>query len=457
MSDYGMLATLLLTIQVLMCLMEMGTTTALMRFGDEYEKSGDMAGLLGGVILLSIFSCAGVTLVTLAFSDFIFTRILHTGDVRLLIGLACGAAAAQTMFIKILSYYRVKGQGMKFTIASISTAVILFAVNWYLLVILNQGISGVLSAQIITYGISWIALTLFIGVTSGIRFAPGTAKKLAIFGFPLVFAMFGHLAADTSAVYFLSYFKNLEEVAIYSLGYKIASVTGIILILPFELAYEPFVYSNKGRPGIEIIISRLLTYLMFAFTFVSVGVLFVFRPLFPFIAPSEYAPAGKLLVWLFSGFAFLGFRGIGQSLLHFNNKTSVTGITITFFTMLTIILQYFLIPRMGMYALVFTFNFMNIAIGLSLIFLGSREVAVPFEKRRLVVIAMVYFLLMLTGHELWDAASVIFYTFIPTIAMASLWLLYTTGFFLEDEKTVIRSVGARLMSVISGRPAVKNG
>jgi O-antigen/teichoic acid export membrane protein len=457
MSDYGLLATLLLTIQVLISIMEFGATSAIMRFAGEYQRKDDMACLLGSSILMTIFSCFLVSILTISLSDVIFKTILDTENVRYYISLTCGAATAQALFMKVLAYYRAKGQGVRFTTASICAAVVLLFINWYFLVVIGQGIQGVLLSQIITYGLAWFTYTIYIGTTAGFSISIYTVRKLMVFGFPLVFAMVGHIAADTSAVYFLIYFNSPEEVAIFSLGHKIASITGIILILPFQLAYEPFVYANKDRPDIQKIISRLLTYLMLAFAFVSLGVVFVFRPLFPLIAPPEYAPAYEIIIWVFTGFAFLGFRAIGQSLLHIKNKTSITGTTITIYTVITIFLQYFLTQKIGLYAPVITFNFMNISIGVTLMILGLKQFPIPVDKARLLTISLLYLVFMYSGLLLWDKSGFLFYTLIPAVFLFGLFSLYAFGFFYRDEMAAIRSAIQSVITLGGHRNITKNG
>ncbi|MCB9247698.1 MAG: oligosaccharide flippase family protein [Ignavibacteriales bacterium] len=65
------------------------------------------------------------------------------------------------------------------------------------------------------------------------------------FGYPLILATSGTILVTTSGNYFLGSFRNLEAVALLAVGYKVATIGIMILIAPFQLAYEPYVFSNK--------------------------------------------------------------------------------------------------------------------------------------------------------------------------------------------------------------------
>jgi O-antigen/teichoic acid export membrane protein len=456
LSDFGLLSTLLLTIQVLMIVMGMGTATSMVRFAREYEERQEMAALIGGMVITCLSTCILISSIVIFFSETLFRHILHTDQVRLYVSLTCFAAATQSIFIATLSYFRARNEGLKFTTAALSAAIMLFIINWILLVIFEMGVAGVLIAQIVTYGGMWGVLISRIAWKTGISVRIQTLQKLFIFGFPLIFAMVGNIATDTSAIYFLSYFQGLEDVAIYSLGYKIASITGIVLILPFELAYEPFVYANKDRPDIQRMISRLLTYLMFSFIFVSLGVVFVFRPLFPFIAPEAYAGAYQVTILMFAGFAFSGFRAVGQSLLHINNKTSVTGGSILIITLLSILFHYLLIPVMGVTAVIIIFNLSNLAIGTTLMILGVRSFPVPVEKLRIAFIGLLFAFCMLISFYLWGRSWVLFYFALPSMALCISVLRYHTPFFQEDEKLAIQEHMGKLMFLMKNKTLANN-
>lgn len=440
MSEYGLLVTLLMTIQIMIVFVGLGSRSAFIRFASEYDSENLMGELLGSSILINIAGGAIVTCISLVFLLPFFRNVLHTEQVIEYIGLACFVAMAQSLSIQILSYYRARNEGMKFMIASGTAALLLIVTNFMFLKIFDQGVKGALIAQIISYGGLWLIVSLIVISKTGIGMSVRLMRKVIRFGFPLVFAMSGDCITDLSAYYFLSYFSSLEQVAIYSLGYRIAQISIIVLILPFHLAYEPFVYANINMQGISATIAKLLTYLMLCFAFVAFCITFFSRDLLPLIAPPEYSPAYLVIFLMLPALAFRGVYYVGESLLHVKMKTHITGTTVTVLTVLSVILNYLLIPKYGMYGAIFVFNFTFISIAVLLMIMGIKSFPIPLEVNRLIISVAILFFFLLLVFLLSGTNTYIYYSIIPFVFFAGLAFLYFGTFFSEHEKAAIKGV-----------------
>lgn len=429
--------------------MGLGVRTAFVRFAAEYEANEELGMLYGCMILINVICAAIVVMLTFLFLKPIFRSVLHIDQVSGLVILTCCAAASQSLCLNIMTYYRAKNEGMKYMVASISVAIALLVINWYFLVNLRLGVPGVLIAQIVTYGGLCILIAFKIYQKIGLGLSLETTKKLLIFGFPLTFFMLGGFINESSSIYLLSYFTDLEQVAIYSLGYKIAGVVTIVLMLPFELAYEPFVFAHKDDPEIKETISRLLTYLLILFTLVTGVIVTATKFFLPIIAPSGYSSAYIVTFLILPGLAFYGVMTIGQSLLHINNKTYVTGTTTSIIALLSIALQLYLIPKYGIYAVIFTSNLSFISTGILLMVFGIKEFPIVLEKMRLLITGIFLFSILFLSFYLWDKASFIFYSVIPITMTLSLCLFYITGFFRVQEKAMIKDIYSRILTVAS--------
>ena len=299
-------------------------------------------------------------------------------------------------------------------------------------------------AQIITYGCLWLLVSFNVFSKIGIGISMQLILKLLRFSLPLVFVMSGGLITDASAIYFLGYFRSLEDVAIYSLGYKMAQVSYIAFIAPFQLAYEPFVFANINMPGIRLTIAKLLTYLMIGFAFVAFGIVFISRELLSIIAPPEYFSAYLVIFLILPGIAFRGVYYIGESLLYIKKKTYVTGTIITVFTILSVGLNYLLIPLYGIYGVILVFNFTLISITLLSLILGMKTFPIPLEGKRLVISGVLLILFLLLVFLLRETRAYIFYSIIPLIAVTSIVFIYFSSFFDETEKLAIRDILYRI-------------
>jgi O-antigen/teichoic acid export membrane protein len=448
-NDYGLLATILITIQIFTIVIDLGTRTGLIRFAAEYERENQIGCLLGSTFLINIASGFIVTSLSLLFLLPFFQNIFHGDQIGRYVFLACGAALMQCLYINLLTYYRARNEGMKYLIASSSAFILLVAFNLFFLLFLHRGIEGALIAHILAYGGLWLVLLIMVVSKTGLRVSSQLQLKLFRFGFPLVFAMSGDYVTDVSIMYFLSYYTDLEQVAIYSLGGKIAQITTIALIIPFQLAYEPFVYANVNAPWIRGAISKLLTYLILCFAFVAFGTAFFSRDLLRIIAPPNYSSAYLILLLILPGIAFRGVYYIGESLLNVKNKTFITGATVTIATILSIGSSCVLIPIWGIYGAITVFNMTVLSTALALMIFGMKTFPIQIEGRRLGMAGVLSICFLLSVFFLREIDGFIYHSLLPIIALVGLAFLYFGNFFDDEEKSLIRGVFQRIRLAIS--------
>jgi O-antigen/teichoic acid export membrane protein len=453
LGEFGLLSTLLITTQIITIMMSLGTQKGFIRFANECEKENLLGKLLGSTVTITIAGAIPVIGVCLILLLPFFRILLHTNEVSGYMILTCLAALFQALFTHVTSYYRVKNKSFNFIIANLAALLLLIATNIVFLRILAHGVKGVLMAQVVTYGSLWLILFISLIAKTGLGFSWELAKNLLWFSFPLLSAMLWDLVMDTFAVYFLGYFRNLEQVAIYSLGYKIAQIAYIILILPFQLAYEPLVYGHLDDE-IKTTISKLLTYLMLVYSFLAFGIVFLSQALLSVIAPPSYFSAYTVVFLMLPGIAFTGVYYVAESLFGIKNKTSLIGGFVTIFTIGSIVLNYLLIPLWGMYGTIFVFNVIRILTAIVLMVVGLKIFPIRLEERRLGVIGALFVFFLFLVFLLHGTQDYIYYTAIPAAACTTLCLLYFGNFFNDQEKASMKKIFQHLCLRISKRKLI---
>jgi O-antigen/teichoic acid export membrane protein len=327
---------------------------------------------------------------------------------------------------------------LKVTVATSAAAAALLASTLFFVGIMHWGIVGALLAQTLIYGLLAVFLMVKIAGNVKLQVSLRLTWTLVRFGVPLILVMGGGLITQTSALYFLSHFKGLEEVGIYSLGFKLAAIVEMVLILPFEMAYEPFVYGQIGHPDLWNAISRLLTYLMVAFTFFASGVVFIARDLLPLIAPPAFSPAYLITLLVLPALAFRGVYYIGESLLFVEQRTDVAGTVVTCFSLLSVLFNYLLIMRWGIYGASLVFIFTTVATALTVMRFGLRMAPVRIEWDRLCGAALLLFGFLATVYSLRTESALVYYSAASAFMCLGALALFATGFIREDERRTLR-------------------
>ena len=421
-------------------LMSVGTQKGFIRFAKECEDRGLMGKLMGSTLAITVLGFFFIGGISLLFLMPLFRQWLETKAIQDYILLTCLSAFAQAVYIQTTSYYRATEKGFYFMGANLAALLLLIGANIILLRIFPYGVRGVLMAQVLTYGGVGLFFFFMVVTKTGLGFSLELVKRLLSFSFPLLFAMSWDLVMETSAVYLLGYFGNLEQVAIYSLGHKLAQIAYISLIYPFQLAYEPFVYGNLDHPKLKRSISKLLTYLMLTFTLISFALVFMSRPLLSIIAPPDYFSAHTVVFLMLPGIAFIGVYYIGESLLSIKNRTTSIGGIVIFSTLLSLVLNYLLIPRWGIYGAIFVFNVTTMLTAVLLMALARKVFPIPLEAMRLGWIGGLFIFFLGFVFMLGDAPASIYYAVIPCVGGIVLTLLYLGPFFDEGEKAMIKSI-----------------
>ena len=212
----------------------------------------------------------------------------------------------------------------------------------------------------------------------------------------------------------------------------------MILILPFHLAYGPFVYANIKTPGIQDTISRVLTYLMLCFAFVAFGIAYMTRDLLAIIAPPEYFSAYTITFLILPALAFRGIYYIGESLLYISHKTHIVGTCVSIFTLLSIILNFLFIRVWGIYGAICVFIIILVATSLVTLSLGIKNFPILVEWRRLITAGFMLSGFLISTYLLFNTHVYLYHSFIPILTIATLISLYYSGFFNEREKHFLK-------------------
>jgi len=443
-KDYGLLATLLISVELMVVFMSAGTRDSLIRLFHEYESKNRIGTLLGTSILINVAAGFAVALACALFLMPFFRTTLHADDIGIYIALSCSMALAQSLCLLIMSYFRARNESTRFMIIALCSTFLSIGLNLLLVRGFHLGIKGVLIAQTATYGAIFLLVSLSIFPTTGINVSFPLILAILRFTSPLVVSMACESVMESSSLYFLSRFSGLEHVAIYSLGFKFASIVSVILLLPFEYAFPPFVFANIGKPGTRRTISRALTYLVIGSAFAVLLVSSASRLLIPLCAPPEYSRCYVVLLLLLPAFVFMGLGAFGKTLLHINKKSYITGSVAASFAVLNLILNYVLVPRYGFYGSIIATDVTLMLAGLATFALGLREYPVPFEKKRLLISSglLIFFLLALLVSQ--DATPMLFRTAILFSAGLAVVFLVRSRFFYHEEIRAIRNLILRL-------------
>ena len=235
----------------------------------------------------------------------------------------------------------------KFSCLSVSRLISNVGLTIFTVVVLRKGIYGVylskLIVDIVFAGVAvWIAKFWLRPLFSWRRL-----RELLLYGIPLVPAGIAHMILGSSDRYFLEHYRSLSDVGLYSLGSRIASLLGLVTST-FRLALGPFVWSIYRQKDAEKVYANILTYYLALTSGLAIGLsIFASEALIIFTTKAYYGASVVVSYLTFSiignGAYFIASIGVGRV-----KKSAHIGWTTSVAAGMNILLNFLLIPRLGM-------------------------------------------------------------------------------------------------------------
>lgn len=260
-------------------------------------------------------------------------------------------------------------------------------------------VKGVLYAQIIGGFIQFLILA---GLTFKIQFFAFSITQLSDMLKFSVFLILPNLSSfilHLSNRFFIKEYQNLEEVGLYSLGYKIASIIPILFTEPVKKAFAPHIYSLIHNPSkCKQEIKKFSRYFFAAIITFALSISIFSRELIIIMSDQSYHKSYSIVFILAVSYVFLGLSGIIVIGIQITKKTWIITLIWPLSAIISLMFNYILIPsygRMGAaIAALISFFFINVAYFIAL----SRVYKIDFEywKYLYVLILMSVFYLFST-------------------------------------------------------------
>ncbi|HAF31114.1 MAG TPA: hypothetical protein DCG75_18915 [Bacteroidales bacterium] len=222
--------------------------------------------------------------------------------------------------------------------------------NIYFIKYMGLGVKGIILSQLIGNTFITVITLPFLIKNMIWHYNFAELRKMISYGIPLVFSTISMMLLTMGDRFIIKYFLDYSEVGIYSLGYKLASVTNVIIIQSFQTGFLPIAYKNFDKPDAQRFFSKILTYYTFILVTASLFIsLFSQEVIELFSKNSDYNAAYKIVPFISLAFIFKGVQYVYSLGLHFAKKTKYNATIVLFAAILNFGLNLILVPIYGIY------------------------------------------------------------------------------------------------------------
>ncbi|OGU56391.1 MAG: hypothetical protein A2V66_06115 [Ignavibacteria bacterium RBG_13_36_8] len=404
LAEFGVLGLIDITIYISIELLNLGLSQALVMLNNSDEYSSQNKS-----IFFTIFSTSSmICLLFIAIAEFMLPVVSQwfsdPARYHLLLQLSIYVIVLRILNNVLLNKLRADENSITYTALSLSKVVLVLGFAIFFVAFKGMQIEGVLYAYIISEGAVLIVLFPLSIKNMEFHFSKKILGAAAKFGVPLILSAIAMLLLNLSDRYIIGYFLGKESVGLYDLGYRVAGVLNMFVIVPFSMTLMPIAYKMYNTEGDKRYYSKIMTYFAFALVWIGLGLsLFSKEIIKIFALNTSYWPAFQVIPIVTLAYVFYGLRIVSDLGMYLTKNTKPVAIMTVGTAALNIILNIILIPLFGMiiaaYTTLFTFGLLYV---ISYYFSG-RYYPIPYEIRKVLTIvilgALLYSVILLINES----------------------------------------------------------
>jgi O-antigen/teichoic acid export membrane protein len=429
-NDFGAISLLDVTIEFFVALTGFSLYQAFARWYWDKEFINKQKSIFFtslSFILFSLF-CFGIPfyllcdhLAILLFNDCSFTYVLKV---------LYFSVSLQTISIGVFTLMRLQSKSVLYSLMQILKLVVTLGVTIYYIVYLKRGIKGIYEAQIIGHIPYFLFLVKYIFKNIQFRLEFKILREMLKYCLPLVL---GSLSATVLTIFdrfSLNYLATLDDVGIYSLGYRIANTIRIIFVTSVQLAISPIIFKKMHDPDNKRFYSKLMTYQGFLVAYLILLIsIFGFEIIKVFTSNDGYLAAVYIIPVIGISVFFGMLKDTSFIGLQIVKKTTIIGISLFIVTVLNMGLNILLIPHLKIHGASFAALISQIVLFIIIFASSQKQYHIPYEVRKMIVVITI--VAIMSGLSLLINDKTLFTRLMIKIAalISFPFLLYLLGFF----------------------------
>lgn len=345
---FGVYSILLLLSAFTSAIFYLGASSALGRFYFEDTSEFFKKRIVTTSLLITLFGA--FLLVFLAFlfanrlSIYLFQTIVFSKHIILIL---IGTAITFLLnFMTLLIRYEKKS--VQFLIVIMTSVLLNFIITYLLLSRYNYGLLAPIYGMLISNSICFLAI-LFTRLNLLTRNLELTHFKMILnFGIQTSLAGFLFYILEWIDRLIIKDLLTLNEVGVYSLGYRLGSIMNILVIMPFSLIWAPLRMQNAKKKDSNIFSGKVVSYYTIVGVMIMLATILFGQEIMKLIFTNKsYSSAILVMPIIMCSLFFYGYQNIVDFGIYLNKKVYYYIIVSLISIGINVLLNYLLIPKYG--------------------------------------------------------------------------------------------------------------
>lgn len=432
-EEYGLLELVDVTGFIIGYFLVVGIDEAILKYYNEAEKQKEKEEYISTslifVILLGFVSLAILLPFKDSFAHYVLGSAEHSNLFAILfLSMCLGSSVGLTK-----SIIRAQQKSMFFVGVTLFAIFLQVTLNIYFVAYLQIGVKGILYSSLIVSVLFGVALSVYMLRITGVGFDAEKLKKMLKYGMPLVPAGIMAFVLNWSDRYFLRIFVDMEEIGIYSLGYKLGMISTFFVTLPFSFIWGSYIFDVKKKQNAKDIYAKFATYFLLILSFSGLALSSLSYELVTLIADDSYINAYKVIPVIVLSMMFMNANTVFKVGLLIEGRTIQLTIANSIAAVINIPLNILLIPEFGMMGAAYATALSFLVYIAYVLYAAQKCYYINFEYLRIIKIGftgiMIYSMSLLV-----DLESTLYSILLKTAIVALFPLiLYVINFYHKEE------------------------
>jgi len=419
-EQYGILELLYSTMAMISVFISLGLSHATLRFYFEFQEKSDRDAVITTNFALTLTLSLTTMFVLFFWRDSLANLVLNDHRLGTVLTICFVIIILEMTAEILLAYLRAREFAFLFVALAVLQLVVQVSGSLFFLIVRGEGVAGVLKANLISVGVSWIVALLVVLKNCG--FSIHREKVLPILHYSIPFALGGIIGVVGGNIdrFMLKEFVAIKAVGLYGLASKFSSLLSFVLAEPFSRGYGPFRFSIMRNDNAASIQSQVAHYLVIGSTFLSLGIALFAPDVIRIMATREYLDAAPLVPILLLGSGLTVVNYCFQTGILYSKETRhILHISIGS-TLFSVLANYLFIKSLGVMGAAISFALTQMLVALWTNWKSQHFFRVAYPTGRMIWIVLIGICAYIPGALLQ-----------PTnILLSILWKLSLTCFFL---------------------------
>lgn len=424
-ADYGILQICNVLNTVLLIIIQLGINSSLFKVYFQETSLGKRKVILSSTLIFFSVSSLVILLPIFILRESIAPLVIGGEHSVVLLVLVIGAVYFEGLITIGLSILRAQEKPKTYAIFIIVKIVIYALLNILFIAGLKRGYLGSREAIFITMLLCFIAFVPYFRKNMLPVFNWGYVKELLQIGIPFAIAGLAGWVLNFTDRYMLMYLLPEEiamsQVGIYSLGVKFAMLIKILIVSPFMLSWAAIMFKYQHDANAKKIYSKVLNIYVFIACIIFIIISVYGKDLIKVITTNvDYYSAYSVIPFIAMSYVLYGAYMVFSVGTTLTKKTYYVSITNIVAALLNVLLNYYLISRIGMMGAVIS-SLASFLVMTTLLFIFSQKVYhIPYKIISIIIFmilsAIFVFLIVFLNVPLLlkSVFTIIFICFLPS-------------------------------------------